>query len=381
MKVPYCDLGLLHEGLLAELEGAIRRVIVNSSFILGPEVDRFERAFAEYIGVKHAIGTSNGTTALFVALKALGVQPGDEVIVPAMTFFATGEAVAFIGAKPVFVDVDPTTHCLDPRQLRKRMTPRTRVILPVHLYGHPAPLDEIREIALEFGVRILGDCAHAHGATYRGVKVGALEDIAAFSFYPSKNLGSLGEAGIITTNDDKLAELSRLYRDHGSIRKFEHDCVGTNARMDGLQAAVLSTKLTFLDGWNAQRRGIAAFYASQLADLPLVLPCEVKGSTHVYHIFQIQLDDRASAIEFLSRKGVGVTIHYPVPMHLHKGFSDLGYKKGDFPIAEALAGRTLSLPCYPGMTEEQWMYVVKCVMEFMTGRETSLPRHSTFHRE
>jgi dTDP-4-amino-4,6-dideoxygalactose transaminase len=366
MNVPYCDLGILHAALRPEIEGAIRRVLTNSSFILGPEVAQFERQFADYIGVKHAIGTSNGTTALSVALKALGVQPGDEVIIPAMTFFATGEAAAVLGATPVFVDVDPTTLNLDPRRLRQCITARTRVILPVHLYGHPAAMDDIRQVALEYDVKILGDCAHAHGATYRGIKVGALEDIAAFSFYPSKNLGSVGESGIITTNNDELALLCRRYRDHGSIRKFEHDAVGLNARMDGLNAAVLSTKLPYLDEWNGKRREIAEYYSEQFADLPFSLPQEAHDTVHVYHIYQIQIENREQALAFLTRKGIGVTIHYPVPMHLHKGFSYLKYTLGDFPVSETHSQRTLSLPCYPGMTENQRRYVAMCVREWVT---------------
>jgi dTDP-4-amino-4,6-dideoxygalactose transaminase len=364
MNIPYCDLRKLHDDLRTELDAAFHRVLHNSSFILGPEVTAFEKQFAAYIGVRHAIGTSNGTTAILVALKALGVKPGDEVIVPAMTFYATGEAVAFLGATPVFVDIHPASFNLDPLQVRRSITSKTKVILPVHLYGQAADMDALQTIALEFKLKILGDCAHAHGAMYRGKKVGSIEDIGAFSFYPSKNLGSTGEAGIVTTNDDDLALLCRRFRDHGSTKKFEHDVVGTNARMDGLSAAILAAKLPHLDQWNRERLSIARDYTVRLSDFPARLPVEQNDVGHVFHIYQMQLEARDQAIAFLSGKGIGVTIHYPVPMHLHKGFSFLGHATGAFPVAEQLARTTLSLPCYPGMTEEQRMYVVGCVGEF-----------------
>ncbi len=364
MKIPFCDLSLQHKSLETEIEEAIRRVIRNSSFILGPEVDLFEQRFAEYIGVKHAIGTSSGTTSLLVALKALQVGPGDEVIVPAMTFFATAEVVAFLGARPVFVDIDEKTLNINTRKIREHITPRTKLIIPVHLYGQPAEMREIRNIASEFHLKVLGDCAHAHGARYGNAKVGGIEDIAAFSFYPSKNLGCLGEAGMITTNDDELAVWCRRYRDHGSTKKFEHTCVGLNARMDGLSAAVLSTKLTYLDEWNEQRRTIARSYNSLLSGLPIQTPFEMDGVTHVYHIYQIRLLERDKAAEHLMRHGVSTTLHYPVAMHLHPGFSYLQYSKGDFPVAEQLARETLSLPCFPGMTQDQVAYVATCLKEF-----------------
>ncbi len=367
MNVPFCDLHLQHEALASAIDQAIERVVHNSSFILGPEVARFETLFASYIGSRYAIGTSNGTTALMIALKALHVERWDEVIVPAMTFFASAEAVAFLGAIPVFVDIDPRTLTMDVAQLRSKITAKTRAILPVHLYGHPADLDGIRGVAAERRIPVLGDCAHAHGATYNGRKVGAIEDAGAFSFYPSKNLGCLGEAGMITTNDGEIARLCRLYRDHGSAKKYEHDVVGTNARMEGLQAAILAVKLPFLDRWNDQRRDVARFFNTHLAGLPVTLPVESPGVRHVYHIYQIRLADRDAAADHLTRRGVSVTLHYPVPMHLHRGFSHLRYRRGDFPVAERLAAGTLSLPCYPGMNEEQLVHVAGAVSEFFSG--------------
>jgi dTDP-4-amino-4,6-dideoxygalactose transaminase len=363
ITVPFCDLHLQHRALGPDLHRAIERVIETSAFILGPEVAAFEDEFARYLGVAHAIGTSSGSTALLIALKALGVEPGDEVIVPAMTFYATGEAVAFLGARPVFVDIDPVTLTLDVNAIRERITPRTKVILPVHLYGHPAALDEIRNIALEYGLRVLGDAAHAHGSSYHGRKVGAIEDCAAFSFYPSKNLGCIGEGGMVTTNDADLALRCRMFRDHGSVKKFEHRHIALNGRMDGLNAAVLSVKLPHLDRWNEQRRAIARSYNAALSGLGVETPREAHGATHVFHVYQLQLDDRDRVAAFLTARRIGVTKHYPVPMHLHEGFAFLGHRTGEFPVAEKLARRTLSIPCYPGMTEEQQDYVIDNLRE------------------
>ena len=367
MSVPFCDLRLQHQRLGEELQHAIDRVIETSAFILGPEVAAFEAQFAEYAGVAHAIGTSSGTAALIVALKALGIAPGDEVLVPAMTFFATAEAVAFLGATPVFVDIDPVALTIDPALLRAAITAKTKVILPVHLHGQPAAMGEIRRIAAEHGLRILGDAAHAHGATYDGRKIGAVEDIAAFSFYPSKNLGCIGEGGIITTSDDELAERCRLLRDHGSVDKFVHTQIGMNARLDGLNAAVLGVKLPFLDRWNDRRREIARSYNAAFADRGIDIPIEADGTRHVFHVYQVGLSDRARVADALRRRGIGVNVHYPVAMHLHPAFAALGYRKGDFPVAERFAERTLSLPCYPELTEPQQAFVIDGLLDALEG--------------
>jgi len=359
MQVPYCDLRLQHRFLASDIENAIRRVFEQSSFILGQEVAAFEQAFARYCGVNYAIGTSSGATALIVALKALGVRAGDEVIVPAMTFFATGEAVALLGAKPVFVDIDPRTHGIDAGRIRDCLSSRTRAILPVHLYGHPASMEEITAIAREHNVKVLSDCAHAHGATFHGVNVGALGDAAAFSFYPSKNLGAPGEGGIITTSDPDVAEQCRRFRDHGSVKKFVHTCIGLNARMSGLTAAVLAVKLPYLDEWNEQRRVLARGYTDQMSDLPVTLPHEQAQCTHVYHVYQLGIARRDEVMHYLGEQGIATTMHYPVPMHMHEGFAELGYRGGDFPRAETLAEHTLSIPCYPGMSPDQQQYVVE----------------------
>ncbi len=357
MKVPFCDLAIQHKKLEREINSSIKRVIGNSAFILGNEVDSFEREFSNYLGVSYFIGTSSGTTALLVALKALDIGINDEVILPAMSFYATAEAVAFIGAKPVFVDIDPYTFNIDTSQIEAKISDKTKLILPVHLYGYPANLDEICKIAKNNKLKILTDCAHATGAGYYGKKAGAIEDIAAFSFYPSKNLGCIGEAGGIATNDERLADLCRKYRDHGSTRKFEHTHVGLNARMDGLNAAVLSVKLKHLDDWNNDRIRIAGIYNERISNLNIVIPLVEKKISHVFHIYQIQIKNRDSVLTKMQESGIGVNIHYPVPLHLHKGFSYLNYKNGDFPVAEKLAKNTLSLPCYQYMKDEQAEYV------------------------
>jgi dTDP-4-amino-4,6-dideoxygalactose transaminase len=357
MKVLFCDLTIQHNKLNSEINSSIKRVIDTSAFILGDEVYSFEREFSNYLGVNYFIGTSSGTSALLVALKALDIGINDEVILPAMSFYATAEVVAFIGAKPVFVDIDPSTCNININQIEEKITNKTKVILPVHLYGYPANLDEIYKIAKKFNLKVLTDCAHATGASYYGKKVGAIEDIAAFSFYPSKNLGCIGEAGGIATNDEKLADLCRKYRDHGSTKKFEHTHIGLNARMDGLNAAVLSVKLKYLDDWNNDRKRIASIYNNILSNFNIETPIVEKNFSHVFHIYQIQIKNRDYVLTKMQEKGIGVNIHYPVPLHLHEGFSFLNNKKGDFPVAERLAENTLSLPCYQYMKDEQAEYV------------------------
>jgi dTDP-4-amino-4,6-dideoxygalactose transaminase len=357
MKVPFSDLTIQHKYLYEEINSSIRRVINNSAFILGEEVNSFEKEFSNYLGVKHFIGTSSGTSAIMVALKALDIGPDDEVIVPAMSFYATAEAVAFVGAKPVFTDIDPVSCNIDISQIESKISDKTRAIMPVHLYGYPANLDGIYKITSKYNLTILADCAHATGATYKGEKIGAIEDIAAFSFYPSKNLGCIGEAGGIATNNDKLADLCRKFRDHGSTRKFEHTHIGLNARMDGLNAAVLSVKLKYLDEWNNDRIRIANLYSEMLSDLNIETPTVEKNLVHVFHIYQIQLKNRDNILSKMLDKGIGANIHYPIPLHLHTGLSSLGNKEGDFPVAEILAKNTLSLPCFPYMKDEQLDYV------------------------
>jgi dTDP-4-amino-4,6-dideoxygalactose transaminase len=354
-----------HDSLRNELNEALWRVIDNSSFILGPEVNALEKRFAEYSGVDYAIGVASGTAALYLPLLALGIGSGDEVIVPAMTFFATAEAVALTGARPVFVDIDPVDFTIDRCKIERCITKHTKAIYPVHLYGHPANMREITAIAQSYKIDIVEDCAHAPGATQSEKKTGSFGTFGAFSFYPCKNLGAIGEAGMITTNNETLANLCRMYRDHGSVEKFKHNLIGTNNRLDGIQAAVLSVKLPHLDMWNKRRNQIGKMYNQLLGSIDAQLPYEEEHSFHVFHVYQMLIDNRDELYHKLQKEGIGVNLHYPVPMHLHPAFEKLGYKKGDFPVAENLAQKTISLPCYPELTDEEIVFVsdtiIKCL--------------------
>ncbi len=363
MNIPNIDLRVQHNGLREELNDAIWRVIDNSSFVLGPEVARFEEAFADYIGVKYAIGTGSGTAALQVALMAMGLHRGDEVLVPAMTFYATAEAVVLCGGKPVFVDIDPKTLCMDPNKVEQAMTVRTRGILPVHLHGHPADMDALGAIAQRRDIWIIEDVAHSPGARYKGQRVGSFGSANAFSFYPGKNIGAMGEAGIVTSNDDSIAKRCREFRDHGSPGKFRHYKIGFNGRMDGMQAAILSVKLPHLDDWNESRRRIAKRYTEAFRGSNVYFPFEHNDVEHIYHVYGVKVRWRDRVMKLMQEKGVGVNIHYPVPMHQHPGFDFLDVQEGGFPVAERYARDTLSLPCFPEMTDEQVDYVIQSLLE------------------
>lgn len=358
MKVPYLDLGTQYQGLKAEISAAIELVLNSNTYILGPAVSDFERQFAEFCQVKHAIGVNSGTSALHLALLAAGVGPGDEVIIPAMTFLATISAVDYTGATPVPVDIDPIYFCLDPAKLEAALTPRTKAIIPVHLYGHPADMDRIDAIAARHQVTVIEDAAQAHGTEYKGRRCGSLGRLAGFSFYPGKNLGAYGEGGAVTTNDDNLAEKVRLMRDWGSKERYKHVIKGFNYRMDGIQGAVLGVKLKYLCGWNEQRRKAAAIYRQFLRDAASIeLPQEMPWARHVYHIFALRTASRNSLAAKLNNAGIATGIHYPTPIHLQDCFSYLGYRKGDFPVAEDLAATELSLPIFPEITPDQIEYV------------------------
>jgi len=361
--IPFVDLKIQYFQLKNEIDAAIAEVIENSQFILGPQVEYFEQKFAEYIGTKYAVGTSSGTSALQVSLLALGVGSGDEVIVPAMTFQATAEVVVQAGAKPVFVDVDPVTYTMDVNQVENLITPKTRVILPVHLYGHPAEADALCEIAAKNGIAVVEDCAHSHGAEYKSRKTGALGDIAAFSFYPGKNLGAFGEAGIVTTDDPVLYDKCLHLRNHGARQKFDHRYIGLNARMQGIQAAVLKVKLSKLEEWNSARREIAAVYIKMLAGQNLTLPVEKSYVKHVYHVYAVLLKNRDQIFRKMLDHKIMVNLHYPSPLHLLPSFSGFGYKKGDFPFSEKIALEELSLPCYPGMAVSSAEYLAETLLE------------------
>jgi len=342
-------------------------VLDTSAFILGREVEEFERAFAEYLGAEFCVGVSSGTAAIQLAVTACGVGPGDEVIVPANTFFATAEAVSTAGATPVFVDADPVSYNLDVRRVEAAITPRTRALLPVHLYGRPADLDPLFELAARHRLVVIEDAAQAHGARYKGRRVGPLGRAGCFSFYPGKNLGAYGEGGAVVTNDPEVARRVRLLRDHGSPRKYRHEVVGYNFRLEGIQGAVLGVKLKRLDAWNDLRRAHAARYRALLAGADaagaLTLPRESPDAEHVYHLFVVQTGARDELQKQLAAAGVQTGVHYPVPVHLQPAYAALGHREGDFPEAERQARRVLSLPMFAELTDDQLARVAEEINE------------------
>ena len=352
MNIPLVNLKAQHAQIKDEIHVALDEVMANTAFVLGDAVKQFEQAFAAHHGAKHCVGVSSGTSALHVALLAMGVGPGDEVIVPVNTFIATAEAISHSGARPVFVDMRDEDYCLDPAKIENAITPKTRAIIPVHLYGQPAELDEITAIARARGLKVLEDCAQAHDAEYRGRKVGTFGQAAAFSFYPGKNLGAYGDGGAVLTNDDELARLMRMLRDHGSEKKYHHEFVGYNYRMHGFQGAVLGVKMKHLVEWTDQRRRAAAKYEQALAGLPLVVKPAKEHVRHVYHLFVVRVKDRDDVMQKLKDDGIASGIHYPTPLHLTGAYADLDYEPGDFPVAEAAAREIMSLPIFPELTDE-----------------------------
>src|ERR1051326_4531065 len=364
MRVPFLDLNAHHIGLLNEFTDAIREVIEGSAFAGGPFVEKFEREFAAYCGSKYAIGVGNGTDALWLALLALGIGEGDEVITVPNTFIATTEAIICCKARPVFVDVDPITFTLNSAELERGLTPRTKAVIPVHLFGQSADMDPIVQFARANGLSLVEDAAQAHGALYKGQSAGTIGDAGCFSFYPGKNLGAFGEAGAVVTNDAELAEKIRVLRDHGQSRKYHHTLMGWNCRMDGIQAAVLSVKLRHLEQANLRRRQCASLYNEAFAELDEVAtPVEADYARHVYHIYGVRVHGRDELRRSLEAKGIGCGVHYPIPIHLQEVWRNLGYSEGAFPVAENLAGELLSLPMFPELAREQIEYVVRCVRE------------------
>lgn len=361
--IPLVDLDRQHAPLRRAIEAELLGILETGAFIGGPQVEAFEAEFARYLPSAHCIGVANGTDALAIAFEALGIGRGDEVIVPALTFFATAEAVSLAGATPVFCDIDPRTANLDPAQLGARIGSRTRAIAAVHLYGQPAPMDEITAVALEHGLFVVEDCAQAQGASYRGRRTGTLGDIAAFSFYPSKNLGAIGDAGAIVTDDAALARSCRMLASHGGTRRYEHLVVGRNSRLDAVQAAVLRLKLPHLDAWNAERREIVALYRDRLAGLPAELLDELPGSRHAQHLFVVRVADRDAVRDALRWHGIMADVHYPEALPLVAAYAGLGARPGEFPAAEDHAARCLSLPIFPGMREEEVRRVADALRE------------------
>ncbi len=367
MRVPFLDLQTPHREMAAEILAAWEKILREASFVGGEEIRAFEAEFAAYVGVRHAVGVANGTDALRLALLAMGLGPGDEVLTVPHTFIATTEAITQAGGRPVFVDVDPETGTMDVSKVEAALTPRTRVLLPVHLYGQTADMDPLLEIARRRGLLVLEDACQAHGAGYKGQRAGSMGTAAAFSFYPGKNLGACGEAGAVTTDDPDLAARVAQLRDHGQAQKYEHDVEGYNARLDSLQAAALRIKLRRLDAWNEARRSAASRYQSALRDV-VEVPQEAPGRSHVYHLYVIRHPDRDRLKRALGEAGIGNGLHYPVPLHLQKAYRGMGFRPGAFPVAERWASLGLSLPMFPGLGDPQIDAVAKAVTRALTPR-------------
>ena len=354
VKIPFLDLKAHHDPIRNEVMAAINAVVDQNAFAGGPFVSRFEEDYARFCGAKYCVGVANGTDAIWLALLAKGIGPGDEVITVPMTFMATAEAISYAGATPVFVDIDPQTYTIDVSKLAAAVTSRTKAIIPVHLFGQCADMDPLLEFAAQHNLVVIEDGAQAQGAGYKDRRAGTMGHACATSFYPGKNLGAWGEAGAVTTNDPELRDRMTMFREHGQKKKYFHDVVGWNARMDGMQAAVLSVKLKYLEKANQGRRRAAAQYQKLLAGTPnLILPVEAAYAKHVYHIYAVRVQNRDTLIQRLAERGIATGIHYPVPVHLQKAYSNLGHKKGDFPVSEACADSFLSLPMFPELTEEQ----------------------------
>ncbi len=362
MKVPLLDLVAQYKEIKPEMDAAIQRVLDSGYFILGPEVTAVEEEVADYLGVAHGIGVASGTDALILALRALDIGEGDEVILPAYTFFATIGSVLHVGATPVLVDVDEKTYCIDIEQTRAKVTPATKAIIPVHLYGQAADIDELTGIAKENNLSIIEDNAQAFGADYKGKKTGGIGDIGCLSFFPSKNLGGYGDGGMVVTNNSKLAEKVRMLRAHGWKKKYFPETLGYNSRLDALQAAVLRVKLPHLDKWNEGRRKVAHIYSEALVGTPnLQTPYEAPDRTHVYHLYILQVPNRDELQEKLKEAEIGTSVYYPQPLHLAEPCRELGYKEGDFPVAEQASLETVAIPVYPEMSDEQIAYVLEIV--------------------
>lgn len=358
--IPFLDLKAQYQPLMPEIRAAMEAVFADTGFVLGPRVEAFELAFARYCQSSHCVTVHSGTAALHLALLALDIGPGDEVITVSNTFIATAEAISFVGATPRFVDVDPVTRTMDVSQVEAAITQRTRAILPVHLYGQPAPMAPILALAKAHNLYVIEDACQAHGAMYHGKRVGSLGDIGCFSFYPGKNLGAAGEGGAIVTSNPEWAEKIRLIRDHGAPQKYQHRIIGHNFRLDALQAAILSIKLPHLDVWNAARRSHAANYTRLLQTVPgIKTPVEPEETQSVYHLYVVQVPHRARVIEAFQQHGIQYGIHYPVPVHLQEAYSFMGLLKGSLPVTEALADGIISLPMYPELTHHQQERVVE----------------------
>jgi len=364
MNVPFLNLVAQYESLKSELLPAVEKTLATGHYVLGPNVSALEQEIAVYTGTKHGIGVNSGSDALTLALRALDIGPGDEVITTPFTYIAPAESIHQVGAKIVFADIDPRTFTIDPAEVERHITARTRAIIPVHLFGQAAPLDDILALARPRGIHVIEDCAQAIGATYRGKPVGGLGAMGCFSFYPTKNLGADGDGGMVVTQDEALAKKLRMLRVHGIERRYYHDLHGYNSRLDELQATILRVKLPHLKRWNARRGEVARYYTDNFSHLPLDFPITADGNTHVYHVYAVLSDRRDALQKFLTDRGVSTLIYYPLPLHLQKVYEKLGYKEGDFPVAEKVSKRILPLPMYPELTKEHLDNVVGAFLGF-----------------
>ncbi len=360
------DLTAQYHSIKKEIDAAVLSTLESGHFILGPQVVKFEESVASYLGVKHAIGLASGTDALVIAMRALNIGEGDEVIIPAYTFFATAGTVMSVGAKPVIVDIDPQSYQIDVSKIEAAITPKTKAIIPVHLYGHPAEMNPILEIARKRSLKVIEDNAQGFGAEYLGKKTGSMGDIGCLSFFPTKNLGAYGDGGMVVTDDDSLAEQMRMLRAHGWKKKYYSEMVGYNSRLDAMQAAILQAKFPHLDEWNEKRRELSKRYNEYLAPLGIVTPVEREWAKHVYHLYIIRSANRDELQAFLKEKGIASEVYYPIPPHLSVPCRKYGYKEGDFPLAEKAAKETLALPLYPELTLNQQDEVIATVKEFVS---------------
>ena len=367
MKVDVFSLKKQYEEIKDEIKVPMENVMRSGGFILGQDVGLFEQEFADYCGVKHGVGVNSGTDALFLACLACEIGKGDEVIVMPYTYIATTLAISMAGASPVFVDIEEKTYNIDASKIEKAITKKTKAILPVHLYGHPADMDPIMAIARKHKLKVIEDCAQAHGALYKDKKIGSFGDASCFSFYPTKNLGAFGDGGMVLTNSEEIKARLLLLRDYGRKGRYEHILKGYNSRLDTLQAAILRVKLKHLDEWDEKRRKNAHLYTKLFKEnnIDLVLPYEADYAKHVYHLYPVRVKDRKSVMEKLAEKGIWTLIHYPIPVHLQEAYKDLGHKKGDFPVSEKCCEEILSLPMYPELSEEDIRYVVASFKEIL----------------
>ncbi|MCL5018368.1 MAG: DegT/DnrJ/EryC1/StrS family aminotransferase [Candidatus Pacearchaeota archaeon] len=363
MNIPFLDLKAQYHSIKSEIDSAIQKTLENTAFVLGPEIENFEKEFAAFCGVKYAIAVNSGTAALHLALLSLGIKQGDEVITVPNTFIATAEAISHCGAIPVFCDISEETFNIDENLIESKITSRTKAIIPVHLYGNSCNMDKINEIAKKYNLFVIEDACQAHGAEYKNKRVGSLSNIAAFSFYPGKNLGCYGEGGIIVTNNSELADKCKLYRAHGENPKNTHNVIGYNYRLEGLQGAILRVKLKYLNQWNEQRRKNAEIYTKLLKDI-VITPKISENNKSIFHVYSIRHKNRDKLREFLQLKGIATGIHYEKPIHFQKAYAFLNYKESDFPVAEKVTKEILSLPMYPELTESQIEYVCNSIKEF-----------------